>query len=225
MPADPPPLPDPLGRNWVWRTIQITLQNVFIFWLRYRVRGLEHIPQRGGALLLINHQSFLDPLLTACSFHRPVSYIARDNLFRVPVIGWILRNTYVFPIRRESAGADTIRESVRRLEHGFLVGIFPEGTRTSDGKLGEIKPGFVALVRRSKVPIIPVGIAGAFEAFPRGTLFVWPGTIRVVIGAPLNQDEVKQLSERGREQDFVALVTQRIGQCLQEATEWRGGNR
>ncbi len=64
------------------------------------------------------------------------------------------------PISREAAGTESLRESIRRMEHGFLVGIFPEGTRSDDGALGELKPGFLALVRRAGVPVIPVGVAG-----------------------------------------------------------------
>jgi 1-acyl-sn-glycerol-3-phosphate acyltransferase len=197
------------------------MQNVFVFWLRYRVEGLEKLPEKGGALLLANHQSYIDPLLVAAGMRRPVSYLARHNLFQVPVIGWILRNTYVMPIRRESAGADSIRESVRRLEHGYYVGMFPEGTRTRDGRLGEMKPGFVALVRRTRVPVVPVGIAGAFEAFPKGSFWMRPRTVRVVFGVPFSVEEVSALTAKGQEQVFVEELTRRIQSCVDRAEDWR----
>ena len=107
-----PSLPDPLSRNAHWRTIQFVLQIVVCVWLRYRARGMEHLPKQGGALLLINHQSYLDPLLVGLPLQRPVSYLARDSLFRVPVIGWILRNTYVMPINREAASTAAIAYKV-----------------------------------------------------------------------------------------------------------------
>src|SRR5437016_2539549 len=119
----------PLRRNWVWFISQVIVGAVFAFWLRYRARGIERIPAAGGGLLLANHQSFLDPLLVGLPLHRPVSFLARDTLFPVPVIGWILRHTYVIPLDREGGGAAGIRQTLRRLEQGFLVGIFPEGTR------------------------------------------------------------------------------------------------
>ncbi|MCA9081545.1 MAG: 1-acyl-sn-glycerol-3-phosphate acyltransferase [Planctomycetaceae bacterium] len=215
---DPAPLPSPTHRNWVWRTIQILLQNVFTFWLGYRARGIEKLPP-GGALLLVNHQSFLDPLLVGLPLTRPVSYLARDNLFRIPVVGWILRNTYVMPIKRESAGTESIRESVRRLEHGYYVGLFPEGTRTRDGHLGEFKPGFLIIARRANVPIIPVGIAGAFRALPRGAWWMRPVPVRVVFGDPLSEVEVQQLVEAGKE-TLVKTIQQRIASCLDEANSW-----
>lgn len=211
---------DPCRRNLVWRAIQAVLQNFFVVWFRYRVEGLEHLPA-GGALLLSNHQSHLDPLLIALSFKRPVSYLARHNLFEVPIVSWILRNTYVMPIRREGTGTESIRLSVDRLNQGYYVGMFPEGTRSLDGRVGELKPGFLAIVRRVAVPVVPVGIAGANLAFPKGAVFPRPRTIRVVIGEPISAESVAALSQRGREQEFVQEVARRIQACVAAAERRR----
>jgi len=214
-------LPSPIARNAQWRAFQFIMQSLFCFWLRYRARGLEHLPAEGGALLVINHQSFLDPLLVGLPLTRPVSYLARDNLFRIPIIGWILRNTYVLPINRESASTSSIREAIRRLEHGFYVGIFPEGTRTEDGTVGEFKPGLLALLKRTTVPVIPVGIAGAFEAYPRNAWFPRPGKVRVVYGEPLSAAESAAL---GKDRDALAVLRDRIISCQEAAEVWRDGN-
>ncbi|MEX0700967.1 MAG: lysophospholipid acyltransferase family protein [Planctomycetales bacterium] len=213
--------PDPYRRNWVWFSFQVVLRLVFTIWLRYRARGTAKVPRAGGALLLINHQSFLDPLLVGLPLSRPVSYLARDSLFAAPVLGWILRNTYVLPIDRDSAGAGSIRIAIDRLRHGFLVGIFPEGTRTRDGSVGEFKPGFVALVRRAKLPVYPIGIAGAFEALPRQIFRLRFARVRVVFGDPFSPDEIERLASRGREAEFVRVVRERIVACQREAEEWR----
>jgi len=213
-------LPPGYRRNAVWRSIQFVIQNLFAIWLQYRVRGLENLPE-GSALLVANHQSFLDPMLVGLSLHRPVSYLARDSLFKVPVIGWILRKTYVLPIRRDAAGTESLRISLKRLEEGYLVGVFPEGTRTRDGHLGPLKPGFVALVRRSHVPIVPVGISGAFEALPRGAFFLRPRAVRVVFGKPISAEELGAFQGRGSEVDLVRLVTERLTETLDEAEAWR----
>lgn len=220
MSAAPSRPVDPLHRNWLWRSLQYVLQNFFIFWFGYRVRGLEKVP-RGGALLLVNHQSFLDPLFVAAGMQRPVSYLARDNLFRVPLIGWIMRRTYVMPISRESAGTESLRLSIDRCRQGYLVGIFPEGTRTVDGRVGDFKPGFVAIARRSGVPVLPVGVAGAFEAYSRRHRLPRPGQIRVVFGDPIPPEEVLQLSRRGEEATFVKLVRDKVAACHEEAVAWR----
>ncbi len=219
--TEPPPLPSPTRRNWVWFSFQCILGLFFLIWFRYRARGVERIPKTGGGLFLINHQSFLDPLLVGMPLSRPVSYLARDSLFKVPFIGWVLRKTYVMPINRDSSGTGPIKEGVRRIKHGFLVGIFPEGTRSRDGAVGQLKPGFVTFIRRTKSPVFPVGIAGADKAFPRSSWFIKPRRIRIVFGAPFSPEELDQLSQRGREHELVALAHERISQCQREAEEWR----
>jgi 1-acyl-sn-glycerol-3-phosphate acyltransferase len=214
------PLTNPLRRNWVWFTLQQICQLLFTIWFRLRAHGIENLPP-GGALLLINHQSFLDPLMVGLPLRRPVSYLARENLFRVPVLGWLLTRTYVMPISRESAGTESLRESLRRMEHGFLVGIFPEGTRSLDGGLRELKPGFVALIRRVQVPVIPVAVAGAYEAFPRGAWFPRPSKIRVVYGSPLDPARLAELSQKGREAELVDWSRCSIQTCLDTANALR----
>ncbi|MFN0055847.1 MAG: lysophospholipid acyltransferase family protein [Planctomycetales bacterium] len=210
-------LGSPLRRNWVWLTIQMTLKVVFGVWLRYRAVGIERLPAQGGALLLVNHQSFIDPLLVGLPLTRPVSYLARDTLFPVPVIGWILRHTYVMPLNRNGGSTAALRETLRRLDQGFLVGVFPEGTRSPDGQLGEFKPGFAALVRRTDLPLYPVGIAGANRAFGRGSLMLKPYRVCVVFGEPFSATEISRLRERGREEELVRVVRDRIEQCQREA--------
>jgi 1-acyl-sn-glycerol-3-phosphate acyltransferase len=214
------PLPDPVRPNWVWRTIRLVLQNVFGFWMRYRTRGIERLPE-GGALFLVNHQSFLDPLLVGLPLQRPVSFLARDTLFPVPFVGWVLRNTYVMSIRRDAATTETLRESIRRIEHGFYVGIFPEGTRTRDGAIGELKPGFVALLRRCQAPLVPIGIAGAIDVMPRGAIFLRPRRVHVVFGRPVPRSEFEPLLAKGQEQQLVEFVRERLVECHAAAEEWR----
>lgn len=219
--ADQLPLPHPTKRSFVWRVIQACVKLTgFLFW-GVKIRGVEKLPD-GGALILLNHQSFLDPAVFGAALKRPVSFLARDTLFKVFLIGWILRNTYVMPINRESGGTESIRNATRRMQHGFLVGIFPEGTRSEDGAVGEFKPGFISLIRRGKVPVIPVGIAGAFQAYSRKSLLPKPGPrIRLVVGDPLSDEELSRLTQKGQEAALVALAQQRVIECQREAEDWR----
>ncbi len=218
--AEGAPLPSATRRNLIWWSFQQVLQNAFGLWLRYRARGLEHVPREGPALLLSNHQSYLDPLLIGLPLQRPVSYLARHNLFDVPFVGWLLRRTYVMPIRRDAAGSASLREIVRRLDHGFLVGVFPEGTRTRNGSLGELKPGFLAIIRRSSVPVIPVGISGANVAMPRGAAIIRPTRVSVVYGQPLLPAEFEG---RSRE-EILTLIRERISHCVESADRHRRGH-
>jgi 1-acyl-sn-glycerol-3-phosphate acyltransferase len=214
------PLPHPTRRNLVWFVIQQLLRLLFTVRLHYRARGTERIPAEGGGLVLVNHQSSLDPLLVGLPLSRPVSYVARDTLFNVPVVGWVLRRTYVMPIDRDAASSAVIRQSVARMHHGFLVGVFPEGTRTTDGSIGEFKPGFIALVRRGGVPVYPVGIAGAMHAMPRGVLFPRRARVAVVFGEPITPEQYEPYLQRGREQEMIDLARDRIARCQREAEAW-----
>ncbi len=221
--SEPAPLPPPKARNVLWRMSQLILQNVFCFWLGYRARGQERLDEAGGGLVLANHQSFLDPLLIGLPLHRPVSFVARDTLFKIPVIGWILRNTYVMPISRESASSASLRETIRRMQHGYLVGLFPEGTRTETGEVGPFKPGFVALIRRAKLPVYPVGIAGAFQALGRKSWFLKPARVRVVVGEPISVEELAQFAGRDKDDALIEFVRSRIVECYAQAEAWRTG--
>ena len=208
-------------RNLLWRSMQLIFQVIFALWVRYRARGHEHLPRQGGALFLANHQSFLDPLLIGVSLQRPISYLARDSLFRIPVIGWILKRTYVKPINRENAGTASLRATLQALDEGYFCGVFPEGTRSRDGKVGEIKPGFIALLRRTRSPIHPVGVAGAHHTLGRGSCWFKPRRVRVVFGPALDPEQVRRLCEKGREAELVAYVRGEIIACQAAAEAWR----
>lgn len=219
--AEPSPtLPDPTSRNAIWFSVQLLLRLIFTFCFRYRCRHLERIPEVGGGLILANHQSYLDPLLIGLPMQRPVSFIARDSLFRVPIIGWILKKTYVMPINRDSAGTESVREAVKRMHAGYLVGVFPEGTRSTDEEIGPIKPGFVALARRSKLPIYPVGIAGASRVMPKGGLRLYFRKVRVVYGEPIPTETVTELARKGNEAEFLTVIHEHLQRSLDEAKAW-----
>lgn len=211
-------LPDPVHSNFVWRTIQFFSHIVFAVYFRFGQQGRERLPV-GGALLISNHQSFLDPIVLGLPLQRPISFVARDSLFRLPVIGWIMRSCYVMPIRRDAAGS--VREPIRRLKHGLYVGVFPEGTRTADGTVGDFKPGFISLVRRANVDVVPVGIAGAFEAFPRTAWIPRPGKIRVVYGEPIPAEEAVRLAAKGGEEAFIERIRLEVQTLAETAAKLR----
>jgi 1-acyl-sn-glycerol-3-phosphate acyltransferase len=171
-------------------------------------------------LLVINHQSFLDPLFAAVFLDRPVVYLARDSLFRVPLLGWLLRREYVIAINRQAASSSSIRLAAEKLQQGHLVGIFPEGTRSRDGEIGPLKPGFIALVRRAGVPLVPVGVAGTGAALPREAWFPRPRSCRVVYAEPISPDRLADLCRAGRESSLLDEVRAKMISSQREAQDW-----
>ena len=109
---------------------------------RIRVVGREHVPQKQGGLLLSNHQSHLDPVLLGLACDRRLNYLARESLFRFTPFRWLIQSLDAIPIDREGVGLSGLKETLRRLKQDELVLIFPEGTRTRDGEISPLKPGF-----------------------------------------------------------------------------------
>ena len=163
--------------------------------------------------------------MLAVRLNRPVSYVARDSLFRIPGIGWLLRRTYVTPISRDATRAATIRTTLSRLKEGFLVGMFPEGTRSS-GTVKAFRPGFGAVLRRADVPVYPVGIAGADHVLPRGAWFIRPRRIIVVFGPPISIAELAEKRAVMSRDELVEFVRGRVAVAQEDALrrlEQRGG--
>ena len=191
-------------------------------YLGLRARGVGRLDPGRGGLLLANHQSFLDPVLIGLPLNRSVTFLARDSLFRTPLLGGYMRAMKTLPIARGAPATAVMRSALAAMDAGELVGLFPEGTRTADGTLGDLKPGFVTLARRGGVPVYPVGIAGAFEALPRSRKLPipGPGRVRVVFGEPL--DPAALAAAEGTA-GVLDLVGERMRAAFAEATAWRAG--
>lgn len=160
---------------------------------RARYEGREHMPASGGALLCANHQSFLDIPLVSHVTRRHVSFVARASLADSRPLAWLMRQCGAVLVRRGKADRAALREMLAHLERGDLVAIFPEGTRTHDGSLGEFRAGALLAARQAGVPIVPVGIRGAFEAWPRQRSLPRPRRIAVRLGAPVAADDPRAL--------------------------------
>jgi len=160
-----------------------------------RLENGFRIPSHGPALIVANHQSFLDPILVGIATQRHLSYLARDTLFRNPAFGLFLRVLNAVPIQREGVGKDGIQAILKRLEAGAAVVVFPEGERTHDGAMHPLRAGISLLIKRVKAPIVPVGIAGSYHAWSRwhkvpmlAPLFLpdCKATLAVSVGKPLD---------------------------------------
>ena len=198
--------------------LRVLARTVGVWLFGLRVAGRENWPAEGGGLICANHQSMFDPPLVGLTCPRRMNYLARDTLFRVPGLAQLIAFLDAIPIDREGGGLAGLKETLKRLKAGELVLIFPEGTRTHDGEVAPLKPGFIAVARRSRVPLIPVGLDGAYQAWPRTSPWPQPGRIAVAIGAPISPKQIADLSD----DDLLAELEQRILTCHSQARELRG---
>jgi 1-acyl-sn-glycerol-3-phosphate acyltransferase len=146
-----------------------------------------------------------------------MNYLARDSLFRVPVLSQLIAFLDAIPIDREGGGLAGLKETLRRLKGEELVLIFPEGTRTRDGEVAPLKPGFIAVARRSRAPLVPVALDGAFQAWPRTAWLPRLTRLAVVIGPPIWTADVESLSD----DELLAELEQRMLNCHSRARELR----
>jgi 1-acyl-sn-glycerol-3-phosphate acyltransferase len=157
-----------------------------LFFFDLRVFGSERVPARGPVIIAPNHQSLLDPWLTGLCLYRRGAYLARHSLFRVPILGWLIRKYDALPVEREkSAPRAGFEVCLRALELGRALLLFPEGTRSYDGRLQPLKRGVALLARRGRAPVLPVWIVGTRGAWPREQKLPRPGKVRLYFGSPL----------------------------------------
>ena len=198
----------------VWyRAVQYLLAMLATVLVRWRATGQGNIPATGGVLLVSNHLSFLDVILLGIPLRRPLNYVARSTLF-VWILGWFIRSVGAFPIQREGMGASGMKETLRRLRAGGIVTLFPEGTRSYDGQLGPLKPGIAVLVQRVGVPVVPAGVAGMFEVWPRSQPFPVPHPVRIHYGRPIYPNELEGLDTEA----ITGLIRNRMEESFLEAS-------
>ena len=192
-----PTLPAPADPRWkkpwydAWFALMATL---FTAAFSLRTEGSNNMPASGPVLLLANHQSFIDPILVGLAARRHLRYLARKTLFRNPAFKWFIESLNAVPVNQEGFARDGLLAIIDLLKHGQAVTVFPEGERTLTGRMNELRPGVHLVLRRAECQIVPVGIAGAYHAWPRwraypipAPLFLppWPGTVAVSIGKPV----------------------------------------
>jgi len=171
------------GLRLVWyRLWQQVARVLFVLVFGLRVHHRRRFPRTGGVLVVANHQSYLDPILAAVGMPRAFHPMARESLFRFAPFRWLIGSLYAFPVRRGTADLAAVKEALRRLKAGGVVLVFPEGTRTRDGSIGPMHGGPAAIAARAGVPIVPMVIDGAFEAWPRTRRLPRPHLIRVACG-------------------------------------------
>ena len=199
----------PLPNRLFYSACHVLVRLLAATFFQIRCDGRQHIPASGGALVCANHQSNLDPMLIGLASDRPLNFLARRTLFGFAPFRWLSETLNAIPVDRDGFSFSGMRTAVQRLRAGEVVVVFPEGTRTRDGEVASLKPGVSLLIRRAAVPLIPIGIAGAYEAWPRSRRLPRPTPMHVCIGAPLAPEQTATLSD----EELVGELERRLRAC------------
>jgi len=167
---------------------------------RLKVIGAEHIPASGGVLLVPNHTSYVDPPLIGVAAPRPVWFMAKSELFKVPVLDWLIPKINAFPVKRAAVDRKALERAHELLTGGEALTIFIEGGRSPDGKLQSPSLGPAMIALRAGVPIVPVALINADHLLPRRGWFLRFSRVTVVFGPPLTFPHLA-----GRHADRIAL--------------------
>ena len=170
-----------------YRVAALVVKPLMRFWFRMRVEGAENVPIQGPVILAANHRSNIDPVLVASAVRRPVTFMAKSELFVGP-LGSILRLIEQFPVRRGSMDREALRRSSEVVSAGGVLGLFPEGSR-GDGSFTAIHPGLAYIVLREPCPVVPVAVFGTERL--RRPLGWLPRTtpVRIVVGRPIDSPD------------------------------------
>ena len=178
---------------------------IFFTWLFSRVFhaeiiGTENMPESGGVILAANHMSNWDPPFLATFLSRPVAYMAKKELFQIPIFSAAIRSCHSFPVNRGAADRSALKAAVKELNSGNCVGMFPEGTRSKDGKVHKAESGIALIAAMTKVPVAPAAIIGTNEIFSSKNFFPH---LKIIYGKPLffegiskNKDELQKFSQK-----------------------------
>lgn len=211
----------------------IGFRALYRFYFGWRVFNPERVPVKGPVILASNHASFIDPPLVGSGIKRAINYLARESLFRFPVLGWVLHHWQAVPVDREGGGAKGLKAILDRLLAGGAIILFPEGTRTRDGNVQPARSGIGLTVIKSTAPVIPVRVFGTFEAYGRHMRFPRPRRVAVKYGNPLLFEELRAEAKTCSKQrlkeiyqevaDEIMAAIAKLEPC-EDITEFPGGS-
>jgi len=186
-----------------WSIVSPLLHTYF----RGKIYGAEQVPQKGAVIIVANHASDFDPVLLASCVRRPVSYMAKEELFRVPVLSQAIQVYGAYPVKRGSPDRSAIRAALSQLDAGWTVGLFLEGTRTPDERIPSAKLGAAMIAAKAQVPLLPVSLWGTSAIISRDSRFPQPVPVSIRIG-----DLIPPPASSKREE--LAAVTQKCVEAI-----------
>lgn len=197
------------SRAW-YRGLRVFFRIVFSTLWPLRIKGVENVPRDGAAIIVCNHLSMVDPFVVGYAANRLVSFMAKEELFGVPVVGFVIRKVGAFPVDRSRRDPASLRIALTVLKGGELLGMFPEGTRSTTGDMQELRAGAARLAARTRTPIIPAAVHNTDHALPPGKL-LRPARISLTFGLPFELTELYDRNEKGDGMErALALIKEKI---------------
>ncbi len=167
-------------RTW-WLILTIPIR---LYW-RVRVTGREYLPRRGGVILASNHQSGLDPVVVGGIVSRPIYWLAKIEYVVTPRVAWFFKSVGVIPVNRDAPEHVALENAADTVRAGKIFGIYPEGTRSPDGRIYRGYTGVARIAALTDAPVVPCGVLNTREALPKGKIIARPLKVEVRFGAPL----------------------------------------
>jgi 1-acyl-sn-glycerol-3-phosphate acyltransferase len=227
--AEPPALIRTPRPSLTYRLISYLLVfPVFRLLFRGRTAGNANVPQEGALVVVANHGSHLDPPLLGHALGRPVAFMAKAELFKVPLLGPIIRACGAYPVARGASDREAIRTATDRLEEGWATGVFIDGTRQSDGRVNQPQPGAALLAARAGVPLLPVAIINSHRALGPGSQGLRLVPVHIRIGTPIPPPTSRRRADldaatAAAQRQINALLDQGLIQGRQLAPAKRAG--
>jgi len=197
---------------------RIVYKLILKFFFKFKIIGKENIPKKGPFILVSNHISYADPAVMGVTCYTvPVTFMAKLELFDKSFFGKWVKAAGCIPIARHSGGAKSLKDALKKLKEGGVLGIFPEGTRSLDGNLQKAEPGVGFLAAKSKVPIIPMYIFGTDKILPKGQKHLSPGEVTAKVGKPVNIKGNEEFIEKKKMYEFIGeRIMSAIGELKNE---------
>lgn len=178
------------------KSIAAIIKTVVSTIFRIELVGAENMPKDGACVVCINHISMFDPMVTSAVVDRPIRFIGKQELFKIPVVGWYLKSINVIPIKRGSGDIGAVKASLKALKDGEVLGIFPTGTREKKNPNAKVKPGVVLIALKAQVPVIPVRIEANYRIFSKVRITIGkPVDLSTYEGKKLSQEEMSEAAE------------------------------
>ncbi len=206
--------------NPIWYRLTCKVFGICLTYFNsYKVYGIGNIPKSGGVIIAPSHTSYLDPPAVGASSRRTrmTHFMARDTLFKNPLMGWCLRQVGVIPLDRDKGDIKAMKTSIQLLKDGAAVALFPEGTRSEDGEFQKPKPGVGFLVSKGNAPVVPVYVHGSYEAWSKNSGGLKHKPVSVIFGKLITCEEIASLGKGRAAYPLIGeLIMERIAELKEK---------